>query len=110
MLLLGSPLEHNFSQYISAILVLNNPPQFLYLLMLLQLDNIDKYSVNKLLSFARENHIELTVLDNVKDNLSLPGKPLSPKQLNTLIEKSRISGMISMKTAHKVIHKNFNGD
>lgn len=78
--------------------------------MLLQLENTNQDTVNKLLAYARQNHIELSVVDDVNTNYSLPGKPLTPQQLIQLIEKSRKSGMISMKDAHQIVRNNYNAD
>ena len=76
--------------------------------MLLQLENTTPESINKLLSFARENHLELSVLDDIKESHFLPGKPLTPNQLTQIIENSRKSGMISLENAHKAITDSFN--
>ena len=72
------------------------------------LDNTDPGDVNKLLSSARENHLELSVIDDHKNNYFLPGKPLSPDHLTQLIENSRKSGMISLQNAHKIITDSLN--
>ena len=45
--------------------------------MLLQLENTNPENINKLLSFARENHLELSVIDDIENNHFLPGKPLT---------------------------------
>ena len=78
--------------------------------MLLQLENTDKDNVNKLLAFARQNHLQLSLVDDNDDNFFLPGKPLMPQQLIQLIETSRKSGIISMTNAHQVIRTNYNAD
>lgn len=78
--------------------------------MLLQLENTDKENVNKLLAFARQNHLQLSLVDDCDDNIFLPGKPLTPQQLNQLIETSRKSGTVSMTKAHRVIRTNCNAD
>lgn len=75
--------------------------------MLLQLENTNPESIKKLLSFARENHLELSVLDDINGSHFLPGKPLTSKQLTQLIENSRKSGMISLENAHKQIRNSF---
>ena len=75
--------------------------------MLLQLENTNPENINKLLSFARENHLELSVVDDINGSHFLPGKPLTPNQLTQIIENSRKSGMISMENAHKEIRNNF---
>ena len=76
--------------------------------MLLQLENTTPESINKLLSFARENHLELSIVDDINGTHFLPGKPLTPDQLNGIIENSRKSGMVSLENAHKAITDSFN--
>lgn len=76
--------------------------------MLLQLENTDKNSIDKLLAFAKQNHLELSLIDDVENNILLPGKPLTPEELTQLIEKSRASGMISMENAHQIIRDKYN--
>jgi hypothetical protein len=77
--------------------------------MLLQLENTGKDDINKLLAFARQNNLRLSLLDEEgEDNLFLPGKPLTPEQLNQLIENSRKSGIISRENAHQQIRNNYN--
>ena len=50
--------------------------------MLLQIENSTPEAINKLLSFAKENKIQLSLLDDETDNYALPGKLLSNQQLN----------------------------
>jgi hypothetical protein len=76
--------------------------------MLLQLENTDPENINKLLSFARENHLELSVIDDDKDNYFLPGKALTHDQLTQLIESARKSGVISLEKAHRAITDSLN--
>lgn len=76
--------------------------------MLFQLENTNRENIKKLLSFARENHLELSVLDDTDNNHFLPGEPLTPNQLTQIIENSRKSGMVSLQNAHKAITDNFN--
>ena len=78
--------------------------------MLLQLENGNQDNINKLLAFAQQNHLQLTLIDEVDNDLLLPGKPLTPEQLTRLIENSRNSGMILMEDAHKIIRNNYNAD
>ena len=78
--------------------------------MLLQLENTNQENVNKLLAFARQNHLQLTLVDDVAVDYSLPGKPLTSQQLTQLIENSRKSGMISLEDSHQLIRKNYNAD
>ncbi len=75
--------------------------------MLLQLENTNPEGIKKLLSFARENHLQLSVVDDINGSHFLPGKPLTPKQLTQIIKNSRKSGMISFENAHKEIRDSF---
>jgi hypothetical protein len=76
--------------------------------MLLQLENTDKDNIDKLLAFAKQNHLQLSLIDDVENNILLPGKPLSPEELTKFIEKSRASGMITMENAHQIIRDKYN--
>ncbi|MEP6584920.1 MAG: hypothetical protein ABJA90_11675 [Ginsengibacter sp.] len=78
--------------------------------MLLQLENTNKKDIDKLLDFAKQNHLELSLVDENEDDYFLPGKPLSDRELIKLIENSRKSGTISMKDAHTAIRNSFNAD
>jgi len=78
--------------------------------MLLQLENTNKKDINKLLNFAKQNQLELSVVDDNEDNYFLPGKPLGEAELTQLIENSRKSGSISLEDAHTAIRNNFNAD
>ena len=42
--------------------------------MILQLENTNK-AINKLLNFAKQNHLELSIIDDNKNDYFLPGKP-----------------------------------
>ena len=81
--------------------------QFVYLLMLLQLENANKENINKLLDYAKQNHLKLFVIDDNENDYSLPGKPLSTTELSQLIERSRKSGSISFENAHSIIRDAF---
>ncbi len=76
--------------------------------MLLQLENAPKIEIQKLLAFAKEHHLQLSIVDAAKSKSYLPGKPLSTKELTRLIQKSRKSGIVSLKDAHKKIRKKLN--
>lgn len=78
--------------------------------MLFQLEDTSKESIDKLLAFAKQNHLQLSLVDDAEDNLFLPCKPLSDLQLSALIEKSRKSGMVSMQKAHEIIRNAYNAD
>lgn len=75
--------------------------------MLLQLENTNKEDINKLLDFARQNHLELSLIDDIKNDYFLPGKSLSESELSQLIEKSRKSGSINLEEAHSIIRNSF---
>jgi hypothetical protein len=78
--------------------------------MLLQLENTNPADIEKLLSFAKENALQLTLLDEQGDSYFLPGKPLSSEQLEQLILKSRNSGTVSLQNAHHIIRNNYHAD
>jgi hypothetical protein len=78
--------------------------------MLLQLEDTHQENVDKLMSFAKENHLKLSLVDESENNYVLPGKPLSKEQLLQLIETSRKSGIISLKNAHEIINRAYNAD
>ncbi len=67
-------------------------------------------NMQKLLAFAQQKNLQLTVVDDVENNYHLPGKPLSSKQLDELIASSRKSGIISMGEAHEIIRNNIHGN
>ena len=77
--------------------------------MLLQLENNSKEDVNKLLAFAHQNQIKLSLVDD-SDQFHLPGKPLSNQQIKQLIDSSRQSVITSMQHAHQTIRSNYNAD
>jgi len=74
---------------------------------MLQLENTNRENINKLLDFAKQNHLQLSLIDDNESNYFLPGKPLSSGELSLLIKKSRKSGNISMEDAHSAIRKSF---
>jgi hypothetical protein len=76
--------------------------------MLLQLEDTHKDDVNKLLEYAKENHLKLSLVDEDENNYILPGKPLTNQQLQQLIETSRKSGIISMNKAYEIINNSYN--
>ena len=78
--------------------------------MLLQLKNTNAANLHKLIDFAQQLNLELKVVDDNENNIALPGKPLSAKQLESMIESSRQSGIINMQLANQIIRKNFNAD
>ena len=77
--------------------------------MLINIENTNEQTLNKLKEFAKENQIKLSFIDD-DNNYWLPGKPLSDKELTDLIEKSRSSGRISMKDADNLIRQTKNAD
>ena len=74
--------------------------------MLFQLNNTSKTNIDKLLAYAKQNQLQLSLVDDAEDDLFLPGKTLSPAQLSAMIEKSRKSGIVSMTDAHQIIRNN----
>jgi hypothetical protein len=78
--------------------------------MLLQLEITNKENINKLMAYARQHRLKLTILDKEAAAISLPGKPLTPAQLAKLITRSRKSGIISMVDAHHILRNNFHAD
>jgi hypothetical protein len=76
--------------------------------MLFQLNDTSKDNINKLLDFAKQNHLPLSLVDDTDNSFFLPGKPLTPDELTKMIEKSRNSGMISMQNAHQIIRETYN--
>lgn len=77
--------------------------------MLLELKNTTTDSIEKLMSFAKDNGINLSLLDDEED-YHLPGKPLTDEQLTAYLDESNASGTIDIDTAHTLIRKMFNGD
>ena len=77
--------------------------------MLLQLENNSKEGLNKLLAFAHQNQIKLSLVDD-SDQFHLPGKPLTDQQITQLIDSSRQSDIISMQHAHQTICSNYYAD
>lgn len=77
--------------------------------MLLLLENTSNANITKLLEYARQLDLRLTLLDD-ESNTTLPGKPISPSVLKSMIEQGRKMGTISLETAHNAIRKNLNAD
>ena len=78
--------------------------------MLLQLENSNKNNIAKLLDFARQNHLQLSLIDDAEGHPFLPGKPLTDIELEKLITESRNSGTIRMEKAHSIIRNSFDGN
>ena len=75
--------------------------------MLFNLNNPNKANIDKLLAFAKQNQLQLSLVDDAEDNLFLPGKPLTPGKLTQMIERSRRSGIIPMTDAHQIIRDKY---
>ena len=73
--------------------------------MLLQLENANQDEINMLSKFARQNQLDLSLIEDAKVmvNALLPKQPMSVARLTLLIKKSRKSGMIEMADAHLII-------
>ena len=56
--------------------------------MLLQLEKTKKADLQKLFAFAKENSLQLSLVDTDKTKTYLPGAALSPKELKQLITKT----------------------
>lgn len=78
--------------------------------MLLQLDGNKKNEIDMLLEYAKQQHINLSVIDGGNSEFYLPGKALTDEELASLITKSRNSGAISLTEAHQIIRSNYNAD
>ena len=78
--------------------------------MLLQLEKTKKADLQKLFAFAKENSLQLSLVDADKTKTYLPGAALSPKELKQMITKSRKSGTVSMGKAHLQIRKKLHGN
>jgi hypothetical protein len=78
--------------------------------MLLQLDGNKKNEIDMLLEYAKQQHINLSVIDGGNSEFYLPGKPLTDEELTSLITKSRNSGVISLTEVHQTIRSNYNAD
>jgi uncharacterized protein YhfF len=77
--------------------------------MLLLLENTDSGNIKKLMDYARQLNLRLSLVDDT-DSPALPGKPLSAEKLKAMIENGRKTGTISMVAAHQMLRKNFNAD
>jgi hypothetical protein len=75
--------------------------------MLFLLKNLNQANIDKLLAFAKQNQLELSLVDDVADNFFLPGKAFTPDKLMQMIEKSRKSGIIPMTDAHQIIRDKY---
>ncbi len=78
--------------------------------MLLQLKETKKADVQKLFAFAKQNSIHLTLVDEDKAKIYLPGEALEAKEIKKLITKSRKSGTVTLEKAHIQIRKKLNGN
>ncbi|MCW3124527.1 MAG: hypothetical protein JWO03_185 [Bacteroidetes bacterium] len=78
--------------------------------MLLQLENTNELNLKKLLDYARQLNLRLSLVDDTESSPSLPGKPLSPAKLKSMIEEGRKTGTITLADAHNSIRKTFKAD
>ena len=78
--------------------------------MLVNIENTNEVNVKKLMEFARENQMNVSFIDDQQNNHWLPGRPFTEAELIQLIEKSRNSGIVSMKDAHSIIRENKNAN
>ena len=73
--------------------------------MFLYIENASKDKLDALLEYAQQLNLHIRVIGQDDEYVGLPGKTLSSDELTDLIELSRNSGVISMKTAHSLIRK-----
>ena len=78
--------------------------------MLLQLQQASSDKIEKLMAYAKQNNMELSVIDDMEDDYFLPGKPLSDQALTNMITKGRTSGTILMDDVHNAIRKTYHAD
>ncbi len=78
--------------------------------MLLQLKETKKADIQKLFAFAKQNSLHLTLVDEDKAKLYLPGEALESKEIKKLITKSRKSGKVSLDKAHTQLRKKLSGN
>ncbi len=78
--------------------------------MLLQLQQANNDNLEKLMAYAKQNNMELSVIDNIEDNYFLPGKPLTKQTIKRIISKGRTNGTILMDNVHNAIRKNNHAD
>ena len=78
--------------------------------MLLQLQQASSDKIEKLMAYAKQNNMELSVIDDMEDDYFLPGKPLSEQALTNMITKGRTSGTIQMDEVHNAIRKTYHAD
>jgi hypothetical protein len=76
--------------------------------MLLKLTDTTDVKLQQLLDYAKQNSLELTVVNEDDFKTYLPGKKMEEPQLNDLIELSRESGKVNLKEAHDSIRKKLN--
>ena len=78
--------------------------------MLLQLHQDNYDNINKLLAYANENNMELSIIDDIEDEYALPGKPITQQALNSIITKGRIGETSNMEAVHNEIRNKFHAD
>ena len=78
--------------------------------MLVNIENTNEVSIKKLLEFARQNQMNVSIIDDQQNNHWLPGRPFTETELIELIEKSHNSGIVSMKDAHSIIMEDKNAN
>ena len=73
------------------------------------MENTRQDNIKKLIEFAAQHNLKLSLVDGVENNYLLPGKSHSPEQLTQLIENSRSSAAIAMDDAHQLIRSAYDG-
>ena len=77
--------------------------------MLLRLEKTKRSDLEKLFAFAKQNSLQLSLVDADKTKTYLPGEALSTKELKQLVTSSRKSGTMPLEKAHQQIRKKLNG-
>ena len=67
-----------------------------------------KKDIQKLFAFAKENSLQLTLVDSDKTKIYLPGAALSANELKHVVSKSRKSGTVPISKAHQQIRTKLN--
>ena len=78
------------------------------MLLQLQQDNYD--NINKLMAYANENNMGLSIIDDIEDDYALPGKPITKQALNSIIAKGRFSETLNMEAVHNEIRNKLHAD
>jgi len=78
--------------------------------MLLQLQQASSDKIEKLMAYAKQNNIKLSVIEDMEGAYFLPGKPLSEQALTNMITKGRSTGTLTLDKVHDAIRKTHHAD